>query len=132
MRIMLDTNVLISMIFFPSKQMNELKHKLCKQHSIVLCPYIVNELQTVVGRKFAAKAKSLEKFFENLPFDLVNTPKSFNIGKYPKVRDERDTPVLAMAILDDVDILITGDKDFYDVDVERPEILSPSDFLEKY
>jgi predicted nucleic acid-binding protein len=31
-----------------------------------------------------------------------------------------------------IDILVTGDKDFYDVDIERPKILSPADFLEKY
>ena len=33
MRIMIDTNVLISIIFFPSVQMNELKTKLCKRHT---------------------------------------------------------------------------------------------------
>jgi len=25
-----------------------------------------------------------------------------------------------------------GDKDFYEVDIERPKILSPADFLAKY
>ena len=132
MRIMIDTNVLISMIFFPSKQMNELKLKLCKEHSIVLCSYIVDELQTVVERKFTAKAKAADRFFKNLPFDLIYTPKFLDVDKYPKLRDERDTPILATAILDDIDILITGDKDFYDVDIEYPKILTPADFLAKY
>jgi len=129
---MVDTNVLISMIFFPSEKINELKSKLCKEHSIVLCSYIVDELQAVVERKFTAKAKAIDKFFESLPFDLVYTPKFFDIDKYPTLRDERDTPILVTAILDDIDILVTGDKDFYNVDIERPEILSPADFLEKY
>jgi predicted nucleic acid-binding protein len=43
-----------------------------------------------------------------------------------------DYPVLYSAIVEDVDILITGDKDFSDVDVEKPEILTPQKFLEKY
>jgi hypothetical protein len=36
------------------------------------------------------------------------------------------------AILADVDILVTGDKGFHDIDIERPEILSPAGFLAKY
>ena len=40
----------------------------------------------------------------------------------------KDYPVLYTAILEDVDVLITGDKDFEDVDVERPEIMTPGEF----
>ncbi|MEE5991787.1 MAG: hypothetical protein V3G42_00955 [Oscillospiraceae bacterium] len=29
-------------------------------------------------------------------------------------------------------VLIKGDKDFADLDVEKPEILTPSAFMEKY
>ena len=36
---------------------------------------------------------------------------------------------MVTAILEDVDILITGDAD---VDIEQPEILTPSGFLKKY
>jgi predicted nucleic acid-binding protein len=32
----------------------------------------------------------------------------------------------------DVDILITGDKDFMDVVTEKPELLTPAQFLQKY
>lgn len=28
-----------------------------------------------------------------------------------------------------MDILITGDKDFTDIEIEKPEILTPSDFM---
>ena len=34
--------------------------------------------------------------------------------------------------MEEVDVLITGDKDFKDVDIERPEICTPNEFLEKY
>ena len=36
------------------------------------------------------------------------------------------------AILEDVDILVTGDSDFSDVDVEKPDILTPAEFVERY
>jgi predicted nucleic acid-binding protein len=48
------------------------------------------------------------------------------------MRDDFDIPVLASAILEDVDLLISGDKDFSSVDVEKPEILTPSEFLNIY
>ena len=102
MRAMIDTNILISMIFFPSEQMNKLKTLLCKRHSIVLCSYVVDELQEVTARKFTGKAKDMDKFFENLPFQLVYTPKFIDKDKFPKVRDVMDTPILATAILEDV------------------------------
>lgn len=46
-----------------------------------------------------------------------------------QIRDESDYPILYTAILEDVDILITGDKDFLDIEIERPEILTPAQFF---
>jgi predicted nucleic acid-binding protein len=37
-----------------------------------------------------------------------------------------------MDVMLDADILITGDHDFDDVNTERPEILSPAEFLRLY
>jgi predicted nucleic acid-binding protein len=127
-----DTNVLISMIFFPNEQMNKLKRTVCSRHSIVLCSYVIAELQTVVERKFRSKASALDVFFENLSYEFVYTPRYFDANKYPQVRDMKDTPVLVTAILEDIDILLTGDRDFSSVEIDHPEILTPAEFLKKY
>ena len=42
------------------------------------------------------------------------------------VRDKKDIPVLSDAIFNEVDILLTGDKDFLESDIDRPLIYSPS------
>ena len=42
-----------------------------------------------------------------------------------------DTNVL-VSLLKDVDILVTGDKDFADIKIEKPEILTPAGFMAKY
>ena len=39
-------------------------------------------------------------------------------------------PVLVSAILSDSDILITGDKDFEDVKIDKPLIFTPSKYFE--
>ncbi|MDD3336555.1 MAG: hypothetical protein PHI98_13745 [Eubacteriales bacterium] len=46
-----------------------------------------------------------------------------------KIRDMNDYPVLYTAILENVDVLITGDKDFADLSIEKPEILTPAAFF---
>lgn len=51
---------------------------------------------------------------------------------FPSVGDEKDSPILATALLENVDVFITGDKDFLVLDIEIPDILSMAEFLEKY
>lgn len=130
MRIMLDTNVLISMLVF--KSFNAVIDKITQKHSIVLCSYVIDELHEVIERKFPNKQKDIEKFLMKLPFELVYTPKTIEEHDLFKIRDVDDEKVLYSAITADVDILLTGDKDFSDIEIEKPEILTPSAFLEKY
>ena len=44
---------------------------------------------------------------------------------------EGETERLGLETEEDVDIFITGDKDFEDVDIYKPEIISATEFLEK-
>jgi len=39
---------------------------------------------------------------------------------------------LNSAIVSDVDIFITGDKDLEYIDIDKPEIMTATEFLEKY
>ena len=36
------------------------------------------------------------------------------------IRDAKDQPILSAAIVSDVDIILTGDKDFLSLDMEHP------------
>ena len=49
MRVMLDTNILISAIVFNSRIMNEIIERLANKYSLVLCSYIIDELHEVVS-----------------------------------------------------------------------------------
>ena len=74
----------------------------------------------------------MEQFFLELPFELVHTPKDIEVGDFPSVRDQKDSPILATAILENVDVFVTGDKDFLVLDLKTPQILTMSEFLEQY
>ena len=129
---MLDTNIFISMIFFPSAQTRELARRLTESHQIVVCDYVIEELRLVTERKFLAKRKFLDRFFIELPFELVYTPKELDLNEFPEMRDVKDSPILATAIMEGIDVFLTGDKDFLVLDVEMPEILTMKEFLEQY
>lgn len=60
------------------------------------------------------------------------TPKTLDLDEFPKMRDRKDSPILATAIMEGVDVFLTGDKDFLVLDVETPEILTMAEFIEKY
>lgn len=132
MRIMLDTNVLISAILFRSESFSRLIEKVIESYKLVLSTYVIDELKAVVERKFPSKIKDIEKFLTALSYELEYSPESYDGTPLFEIRDNKDYMVLHTAIIADVDILITGDKDFKDVEIERPEILTPKEFLDKY
>ena len=117
------------MIFFPSDQTRKLAQKLTDSHQIVVCDYVIEELQLVTSRKFPQKRKYLDRFFLELPFELVYTPKVLDLNEFPEMRDKKDSPILATAIMEDIDVFITGDKDFLVLDVDIPKILTITEFL---
>ena len=62
---------------------------------------------------------------------MVYTPKTLPPHDWT-IRDPNDEKVLYSAIAADVDVLITGDKDFTLPEIEKPEILTPRQFTEAY
>ena len=49
-----------------------------------------------------------------------------------ETRDEKDYPILYTAIVEDVDVFITGDEDFDEVVIDKPEIMTAAEFIAKY
>lgn len=131
MRIMLDTNVLISALLFPGARMDTMMECIFTKHQLVLSSYVVEELKRVVKRKFPKRELAINKLLMMMSFEYVYTPNDIERGLFD-IRDVKDYPVLYTAIIEDVDILITGDKDFSNIDIEKPEIMSPTEFMEKY
>lgn len=117
MRIMIDTNVI---------------ENVTEDHTLVLCSHIIEELQLIFRRKFREKSNLLDNFLSKLAYELAYTPADINSANYPEIRDKGDLPIIVSAFLSEVDILITGDKDFFEVNIDKPEILSPREYLERY
>lgn len=131
MKVMLDTNILVLAFVFKSKKMNELIYKLSIEHEIVICSYTIEELKELVDTKFKVTQKDLDEFLKDFPFILVYSPTTVE-NKLFEIRDKNDYIILHTAIIENVDVFITGDKDFNDVDIDKPEIMNVTEFLERY
>ena len=131
MRVMLDTNIFVSAFIFKSKKMDELIYKLSKDHEIVICSYTIEELKELMKTKFKVSLQELDDFLKDFPFTLVYSPTSVK-NKLFKIRDDDDYIILHTAIIENIDVFITGDKDFENIDIDKPEIMSATEFLEKY
>lgn len=131
MRVMLDTNVLLSVLLFPSERMERMMQCIFEQHRLVLSSFVIDELTCVVNRKFPARAKAVDTLLAGMSYELVYTPRELDEGLF-EIRDPKDYPVLYTAIAEGVDILITGDKDFAAVEIDHPDIMTPAEFIAEY
>ena len=102
------------------------------EHRLLLSSYVLEELREVISRKAPGMKEALEDFITRLPFELCQTPLPLPEELLFEIRDPDDAAVLYSAMLAQADVLITGDKDFSDVNVPTPEILTPAGFVSKY
>ncbi len=131
MKVMLDTNILISAYVFQSRQIYTIVDYIVSEHELVLPSYVIDELRYVVADKFPKKSSELDEFLTTLSFTLAYTPQHVPSGLFD-IRDDCDAPILYTAILEGVDIFITGDKDFNDVEIEKPVIMTVAEFRARY
>ena len=123
MRIMLDTNILISALAFKGRVyrvIDDLQKN--SKHDILVSAYVENEFKKKISVKWADRAEEIFKDYESLR--LIRCKSTDQI--LGKVRDEKDIPVLSDAIFHEVDILLTGDKDFLESGIKNPLIMSPT------
>lgn len=127
MKILVDTNILFSaMLFRGSKPAKALLH-VSDFHEMVLCDRSLYELYDVLKRKTPEALPDAEVFLAEFSYELV--PAVDNGTKL--IRDAKDQPILNAAIVADVDVILTGDKDFLSLDLEHPRCLTVAQFLEE-
>jgi uncharacterized protein len=128
MRIMVDTNVIISALLKQGSVPDIVLNYVCENHGLVLCDQIIKESFIVARRRFPRKIEVLEDLYAKLKYKLVPAPKTYKI----QIRDAKDQPILNAAITQNIDMLITGDRHFLELDLDVFQIITPSEFKEKY
>ena len=126
MKIMIDTNVLISAILFPNgKAAQALIKALTPPCKPYVCDYILDELQRKFKEKFPDNTIELEEFSFNAlkTIKVVNTPK-YSIEEESLIRDIKDRPILRATKKSKIEYLLTGDKDFLEANIDNPKVIS--------
>ena len=133
MKIFLDTNVIIS-AFITHGHAIELLEYCMINHKIYTSEFIIEEVKKNLKTKFEYSDEEIG--------EVINFVKSnfIHVGKHKKLkeiisRDVDDDNVLAVAIFEKVDCIVTGDKDLLIIkNYKNINILSPRNFwsFEKY
>lgn len=131
MRILIDTNVLISAALSANGVPFRAYVKAASYPNRgLICEQNVDEMRRIFNKKFPDKLSSLDKFLSSalLTLELVPTPAE-EVATEAQIRDANDRPILRAAIKAKADILLTGDKDFLESGVTTPMIMTPAEFL---
>ena len=122
MRIFLDTNVLISAFVFAGKTGSLLEMLFDGGYDLLVSEYVDAEFNAKLEEKWSSKANKIYSLYRSLPFVFCSSTDE----RYEMIRDKKDVPVLSDALFHNADIILTGDKDFLESDVEKPLIFSPT------
>ena len=130
MRFFVDSNIIISAVLFPQGKVASVFSHIIENHDVIISSYSMFECEIVFDKKFPTKKEYLKQFFDSMDFELFLTPNKIKQEKYPQIRDAKDLPILVSAILSDADILLTGDKDFSDINMAKPLIFTPNHYFD--
>lgn len=126
MKILLDTNVLISAFVFGGQTGSLLAVLFESEHELYVSEYIDLEFKEILENKWPEKAEEVYRLYHRLDIHFCQSTKE----KLGELRDAKDIPVLSDARYHQIDVILTGDKDFLEAKLENPLIYSPAMMLE--
>ena len=131
MRVLIDTNVLISAALYPDSRPYHayVKAATYPNHGLI-CEQNVDEMKRIFNKKFPDRMPALDRFLSMalLTLELIPVPVDEAVFE-TEIRDAEDRPILRAALSANADILLTGDKDFLESGLEKPRAMTPAEFL---
>lgn len=128
MLILLDTNIYVSAALYPESLPARIIPIVVKKYQLAICTAIKEELIGVMGRKAPHLVGATSVFLSALPCRLIPCAPFCGVA----LPDPKDQPILDAAVYGNVDILISGDKHFLNFIIDRPLIMTVSDFMVEY
>lgn len=107
MRVVFDTNIFVSAFVLPGSGADAALDRVIEKDELVISKAIIDELLTVLARKFARDADELARVAVFLA-DLANVVRPR--GRINVLRDEADNRILECARTGRADLIVTGDK----------------------
>ena len=129
MRVVFDTNIFVSALVLPGSRADAaLKRIIDDIDQLVVSKAIIDELLTVLARKFARDADELARLAVFLS-DLARVVRPR--ARIEVLQDEADNRILECARTGKADLIVTGDKAMFELGHYREiKIISLRDYLE--
>lgn len=129
MRVVFDSNILISALVFPGKQAEKAVLRIIEgRDQLLVSRAIVDEVLLVLARKFARDAEDLARvalLFAELG-EMVRPRRRIRV-----LKDDADNRILECAVAGGADLIVTGDQDMLEVGAfEGVRLLSLRAYLE--
>ncbi|MBI2430867.1 MAG: putative toxin-antitoxin system toxin component, PIN family [Candidatus Levybacteria bacterium] len=123
-RVVLDTNILVSAIGFGGKPAEIIASVLAEKIQAVTSPILLAELEEVLYKKLSLSKEAIDLTLEEIreEFTVVNPTKIIHV-----VEDEDDNRVLEAAVSANADYIVTGDSDLLRLKVFRKIVIITSD-----
>lgn len=131
MRIVLDTNVLISALVFPGSKPDEIVSWIRdRQLELFISPFILSELDRVLREKFRFSKSRAEARVSAIP-SLAHLVQPVKPVTLITAKDD-DNRILECALADQAEFLVTGDKEHLLPlgSYRATKIVSPAQFLD--
>ena len=129
MRVLLDTNVIVSAVTTRGLCADVFRAVL-SDHQLVTCPQVLQEVRRILHTKFSVPDSLVSEYLELIHKDAILAE-----GKEtPDVRleDLADLEILASAISGKADVLVTGDRELQGIRrIRKLRIVSPRAFWEE-
>ncbi|MBK8576656.1 MAG: putative toxin-antitoxin system toxin component, PIN family [Elusimicrobia bacterium] len=127
MKILLDTNVLISAFITSGGHSHEILTHAIHQHKLYYTDYILDEFKEKFKTKFHFPPTVIRDLVEFIANSFLHGKTAVDV---PKVcRDPDDDQVLADAVVNEVDLILTGDEDLLILKTHQGiRLLPPKDY----
>ena len=136
MKVVLDTNTVVSALLFPSGQLGRLRSLWTDGRALpLLSTATADELiRALAYPKFGLSEEEIQfALAAYLPFTETMDVRSVGRAKRPRCRDPHDQPFVDLAYSGDADVLVSGDKDLLDLADKTPfPIETPRQFLARF
>ena len=124
MKIMLE--LLISALVFGGQAGRLLGMLFDSEHELYVSDYVDREFKAKLEQKWPSKAEKVYSLYHKLDIHFCESTTEV-LGE---LRDVKDVPVLSDARYHNMDLILSGDKDFLEAGLDHPLVFSPAMMLE--
>jgi uncharacterized protein len=128
MRVLLDTNVIVSAVTTRGLCADVFRAVLA-EHELVTCPQVLYEVRHILSIKFSVPEHLISEYLELIEHDAI-IAESEDFPSIP-IKDKDDVKIVASAITARVQVLVTGDREVQNLkSIGKVKIMSPRAFWE--